>query len=356
MHKKYFTYLLACAAWFPQGMQAQQLETKQPIVDCGQILFRRPVAIEFTVKNKSDKALTIQKVRTDCGCTSVTYPQHPIPKGDTFKVVATYDARQMGHFEKQVGLYTNNEEQPLRLTLRGVVVDEVVDFVGDFPCQIGDLRTDKDNLEFDDVNRGDRPFQKIHVFNPTSKAVEPQVMHLPDYLQAQVSPSKIAAGKSGVITISLDSRKLRDFGLAQTSIYLGSYPGDKVSSEKELPVSAVLLPDFRHLSETDLLNAPNMQLSSHTLDLGCFDGKKKKKGEIVISNKGKKPLEIRSIQMFTVGLSLSLEGKTIEPGASAKLKITAIASELKKARSQPRVLLITNDPENPKVVIAVRIK
>ena len=60
--------------------------------------------------------------------------------------------------------------------------------------------------------------------------------------------------------------------------------------------------------------------------------------------------------MFTVGLSLSLEGKTIEPGASAKLKITAIASELKKARSQPRVLLITNDPENPKVVIAVRIK
>ena len=356
MHKKYFTYLLACAAWFPLGMQAQQLVTKQPIVDCGQILFRRPVAIEFTVKNKSDKALTIQKVRTDCGCTSVTYPQHPIPKGDTFKVVATYDARQMGHFEKQVGLYTNNEEQPLRLTLRGVVVDEVVDFVGDFPCQIGDLRTDKDNLEFDDVNRGDRPFQKIHVFNPTSKAVEPQVMHLPDYLQAQVSPSKIAAGKSGVITISLDSRKLRDFGLAQTSIYLGRYPGDKVSSEKELPVSAVLLPDFRHLSETDLLNAPNMQLSSHTLDLGSFDGKKKKKGEIVISNKGKKPLEIRSIQMFTVGLSLSLEGKTIEPGASAKLKITAIASELKKARSQPRVLLITNDPENPKVVIAVRIK
>ena len=67
MHKKYFTYLLACAAWFPLGMQAQQLETKQPIVDCGQILFRRPVAIEFTVKNKSDKALTIQKVRTDCG-------------------------------------------------------------------------------------------------------------------------------------------------------------------------------------------------------------------------------------------------------------------------------------------------
>ncbi len=337
-------------------LHAQHMEAKHAVIDCGQILFRQPVSIEFEIKNKGDKPLTVSKVRTSCGCTAVDYPQVAVSKGDTFKVTATYDARQMGHFEKQVGIYAENSSKPLMLTLRGVVVEKVVDFAGDYPCNLGGLRTDRDNLEFDDVNRGDRLSQKIHVFNATSQPVEPQVMHLPDYLQAQVSPSKIAVGRSGVITISLDSRKLRDFGLSQTSVYLGLYPGDKVSADKEIPVSAVLLPDFRNMTDEAKAAAPRMQLSATTLEMGSFDGKKKKKAEITITNTGRTTLEISSIQMFTEGLQLSLSSKTLAPGATSKLKVTAIASELKKVRTQPRILMITNDPQNAKVSIAVNIK
>jgi hypothetical protein len=337
------------------GASAQQIEAKQSVIDCGQIMFQKPVTVEFELQSKGSRDLVIDDVKTSCGCTMISFPKNNIAKGESFKLKVTYDAKQMGHFEKQIGIYSNASKKPLMLTLRGIVVDEIVDFSGDYPYKIGDLRTDINDIEFDDVNSGDRPFQKIHVYNATSKTVEPQVMHLPNYLKAQVSPSKIAPQHSGVITLLLDSKMLRDFGLTQTSVFLGMYPGDKVSSEKEITVSTVLLPDFDNINEQALAYAPKLKLSAKELNFD-FEGKSKDKQEIDVINEGRTTLEIRSLQMFTEGLEVSLSNKRIQPGEKAKLKVAANVKDLKKTRSKPRILMITNDPHNAKVVITVNVK
>ena len=58
-----------------------------------------------------------------------------------------------------------------------------------------------------------------------------------------------------------------------------------------------------------------------------------------------------------MGLQVSLKKSKIQPGETVKLKVTAVASELKKSRSKnPRVLMITNDPDNAKVVVKVKVK
>lgn len=59
--------------------------------------------------------------------------------------------------------------------------------------------------------------------------------------------------------------------------------------------------------------------------------------------------------MFTSGLEISLSKTTIEPHTQAKLKITAIADQLKTAKRTPRILMITNDPRKPKVVIKINV-
>ena len=100
---------------------------------------------------------------------------------------------------------------------------------------------------------------------------------------------------------------------------------------------------------------PRLALSARELSL-ALNGKAKRRGEIEIENKGRTTLEIRSLQMFTEGLEVSLSDKKIEPGETAKLKVTAIASHLKKARSKPRILIITNDPDNAKVVITIHVE
>jgi hypothetical protein len=157
------------------------------------------------------------------------------------------------------------------------------------------------------------------------------------------------------MTVTLNSELLNAFGLTQTTIYMAQNPGDKVSKSNDIVVSAVLLPSFAHLAESEKLRAPHLELSAEQLDFD-FNGRQKMKGEIVLTNTGRTALNISSLQMFTVGLKVTLSKRELKPGESTKLKITGINKDLKKARSKPRVLMITNDPDKPKVVITINVK
>lgn len=336
---------------------AQKITTQHEVVDCGQVVFRKPVTAEFVLKNDGRKPLVINNVLKSCGCTEVDYPKTGIAAGESFVIKAVYDAKQMGTFTKQVCLYTNAGEEPFILSMRGRVVGSVVDFAGSYDEMLGAIKSDAQEVEFDDVNRGDRPVQRIHIFNPTDEVMEPVVMHLPDYLHAFVSPSKVAPRHSAEISFVLDSKKLRDLGLNQTSVYLGERPGDKIAPEKEIVVSAVLLPGFENMTPAKKALAPKMEMSTTDLNLGSFNGKKKLKGEILITNKGKSELDIRSMQMFTMGLQVNLKKSKIQPGETVKMKVTAVAADLKKSRVRhPRILMITNDPDHAKVVVKINVQ
>lgn len=336
---------------------AQKITTQHEVVDCGQVVFSKPVTAEFVLKNDGRKPLVINNVLKSCGCTEVDYPKTSIAAGESFVIKAVYDAKQMGTFTKQVCLYTNADEEPFILSMRGKVVGSVVDFAGSYDEMLGAIKSDAQEVEFDDVNRGDRPVQRIHIFNPTDELLEPVVMHLPDYLHAFVSPSKVAPRHSAEISFVLDSKKLRDLGLNQTSIYLGERPGDKVAPEKEIVVSAVLLPGFENMTPAKKALAPKIEMSATDLNLGRFNGKKKLKGEILITNKGKSELDIRSMQMFTMGLQVNLKKSKIQPGETVKMKVTAVAADLKKSRVRhPRILMITNDPDHAKVVVKINVQ
>ncbi len=350
MNKK--SILVSLFAVFTLSVSAQRMEVTSPSIDCGQVQYRNPVSADFEILNKGNRPLRIDEVRVSCGCTTVDYPTTEIAADGKFSLHVTYDAQQMGSFDKLVAVYANGEKKPLVLHLKGRVVRHIVDFSGSYPFKLGSLLADKTDLEYDDVNRGELPQQKIHIRNTTSGVVQPVVMHLPNYLRADVSPSKIAPGHSGVVTITLDSRLLKDLGLTQTSVYLGQFPGDKVSHEKEISISAVLLPKFDQLASASSA-APHMTLSTTELNLGPFGNKKKLKGEVVIRNDGQSTLDIKSLQMFTAGLQVSLNKTKLAPGEEAKMKVTAEQRQLRNLRTKPRILMITNDPQSPKVVVHI---
>ena len=349
--------ILMLSSLLAVSASAQKISTQSEIVDCGQVVFRKPVTAEFLMKNEGSKPLIIHQVYKSCGCTEVVYPKNSVAPGGSFLVKAVYDAKQMGTFHKQICLYSNASEEPFILSMRGRVVSNVVDFAGPYDELLGELKSDVQEVEFDDVNRGDRPVQRIHIFNPTDELLEPVVMHLPPYLHAFVSPSKVAPRHSAEISFVLDSKKLRDLGLNQTSVYLGERPGDRIAPEKEIVVSAVLLPGFENMTPARKALAPKLEMSATDLNLGSFNGKKKLKGEILITNKGKSELDIRSMQMFTMGLQVNLKKSKIQPGETVKMKVTAVAADLKKSRVRhPRILMITNDPDHAKVVVKINVQ
>ena len=45
---------------------AQKISTQNEIVDCGQVVFRKPVTAEFLMKNEGSKPLIIHQVYKSC--------------------------------------------------------------------------------------------------------------------------------------------------------------------------------------------------------------------------------------------------------------------------------------------------
>lgn len=341
--------------FFCLPLNAQRIVVTNTTIDCGRVGYEQPVTATYELRNKGKRRLVIESVRTDCGCTAVDFPKE-VPAGDNFTIKMTYDARQLGHFHKMAAIKSNASEQPLYLTMKGVVLAEVLDYAGNYPLSMGTMLLDKNELEFDDVNKGDEVIQEIHVYNNGTDVMQPNLMHLPPYLTAQVVPETISPGHGATITVTLHSEKLRDYGLTQTNVYLGKHLGDKVNADIEVPVSAILLPDLSAFANVNKEQAPQLQMSTTDIDFTSFDNKSKKTVDVTLQNTGHSTLVISSLQMFTSGLKVTLGSREINPGQSTTLKITGIASDLKNVRKRPRILMITNDPDHSKVVINIKLK
>lgn len=351
MNKKRAILPLLMLAALP--VAAQKLVGEQTTVDVGRTGYESPITAVFEFRNKSYRKLKISEVIPDCYCTSIEYPKEPIGAHDKFQIKMTYDARQLGHFDKQAAVVSNGTTEPVYIRMTGEVLADYIDFARSYPIEMGSLRIDKDEMEFDDINRGDVQVQELHIYNNSNKACYPNLMHMPDYLTAIATPERLEKASEGKITVTLNSAKLRDYGLTQTTIYLAANPGDKVSHDHAIGVSAVQLPSFDGM--TLGANAPHIQLSKETVDFN-FEGKTKKSDVITITNTGQSELKITSLQLFTGGLKVSLNKRSVLPGQAAKLKIKAYRDDLKKARLRPRILMIVNDPNKSKVTININAK
>lgn len=321
----------------------------------GQIEWKRPVTVEYTITNTGDKPLVLTNVTTSCACSVADWTQEPIAPGKKGTVKATFDAKALGHFDKSVGIYSNAEPRLVYLKFDGEVVREVKDYTKTHPYLIGQIRTDRNELDFPDVHKGEKPVLEMRVVNLSDRPYEPVLMHLPPYLEMESHPGVLLKGQKGTVKLTLDTEQLVDLGLTQASVYLARFAGDKVSEENEIPVSAVLLPDFSGMTEQDRENAPAIRLSESKIDMSLLLAKKTKaKHDIVVTNAGKSPLQINKLQVFNPAVGVALKKSVLQPGESTRLRVTIRKDNLGKRKRHLRILMITNDPARPKVEIDIK--
>ena len=354
--KQIIVTILLWAAFCLTGMAQAKATFDKEVHDLGVVLWKHPATATFTIKNEGDKPLVISNVTTSCGCTDAEWTKTPIAPGATGKITSTFDAKALGRFQKSVGVYCNASARPIYLTLRGEVSADPKNYTLTHPYEIGPIRLNKDAIEFDDANKGDKPVMELLVANTTNEVYTPVLMHLPPYLEAVAVPERIGRKATGKIKVTLDTDKIPKFGLTTATVYLARFPGDKVSDENAIPVSAVLLPDFTNMTQQQRLNPPAVELSATELSLPPLEEKAKKKLTVIVKNVGKSDLEITDLQVFNSALGVQLKKRVLKPGMQTKMKITAYGKYLKKVKGTPRVLMITNDPNCPKVIIRVNVE
>lgn len=353
--KQIWTILLLLTVACLTGMAQPKATFDKKVHECGVVLWKNPVTVTYKVTNEGNKPLVISNVTTSCGCTVAEWTKTPIAPGASGEVKSTFDAKALGHFQKSVGIYCNASTRPIYLSMRGEVSADPKDYTFTHPYQIGAIRLDKEALEFDDANKGDKLEMEILVANTSGENYHPVLMHLPPYLTAVATPEKLGKGRTGKIKVTLHTDKLPKYGLTTATVYLSRFMGDKVSEENAIPVSAVLLPDFSNMTEYQRQNPPTIELSAQELKFPALAENEKKSQTVIVKNIGKSDLEITDLQVFNSALGVQLKKRVLKPGASTKMKITAFGKYLKKVKGTPRVLMITNDPSHPKMVVKVNV-
>jgi len=349
--------LLACSLFFLSltAWSQARISTNGDVYDFGIIPRNKPVTKDFTIINTGNQPLVISEVTASCACTATEWTKKPIAPGDTGYVRSTFDAKAMGRFYKTINIYSNAANSVKYIAVKGEVAVGVINYKKELSYEIGSMRLDKRYIEFPPVNSGEMPTAEIQLANTSDKPIDVTLMHLPPYLKAEAKPKILNRGRKGKITLTLDTKLLKDLGLTQASVYLARYSGDKVSPDNEIDISAILIPGFSGMSVLQN-NAPQIKLSSTNLDMGEIPSKGKSSQTILITNTGKSRLEIKKLQVFNSAVGVSLGKKFIQPGQTTKLVVDLSGKWLKKTKGEKKILMVTNDPSNPLVMINLKVK
>jgi hypothetical protein len=94
----------------------------QTLFDFGAIKQNVPVTHTFKFTNNGDDPLIISSVQASCGCTVTDYSKDPVSPGGEGYVKATYNAANIGVFNKTVTVNANTDGAAVQLTIKGTVV------------------------------------------------------------------------------------------------------------------------------------------------------------------------------------------------------------------------------------------
>ena len=111
------------------GMQAKkypQIKFEKTTIDFGTFSMDDPVQkCTFKFKNVGDAKLVITAVHASCGCTVAEYPKDFISPGGSGEITVTYDGsnKMPGRFKKNIQVFSNCEEDMMRLFIQGDMTD-----------------------------------------------------------------------------------------------------------------------------------------------------------------------------------------------------------------------------------------
>ena len=161
--RRSFITLYAIAATALTAVAQPRFTSNTETYDFGQIEWKHPVTVQYSITNTGDRPLVLTEVEPDCACSVAQWTKTPIVPGAKGTVNVTFDAEALGHFNKSVAIYCNAQPHLVYLKFNGEVVREIKDFTKTHPYLIGQIRIDKNSLDFPDVQAGEKPVMHIGV-------------------------------------------------------------------------------------------------------------------------------------------------------------------------------------------------
>ncbi len=304
-----------------------------------------PVSHVFTFKNTGDKAIIIENVKVDCGCTTPRYSREPVRPGGSGTIEVVFDPEKFsGAFTKGVTIYSGRGRNRNLLKVTGSVIGRPLSVEEEFPFSLTEgMRADALYRAFGYVENGAVKSMTVELANVSGMTAF--LKAIPDsgsgYLEVFV-PQSIEAGGRGTVTVTYDLSDAENvYGILTDRAYI-SVNGQTAA----LPIntSAIAVDDF---SSQDLSVAAACRISPAYRNFGSVKAGDELILEFTVYNEGKSPLVIRSVSPRRGTRTTLKTGDTVMPGSELKATASVTVSAEDYGAVSGGVSIIVNDPARP---------
>lgn len=346
MKRRILATLLAATAVMVSLAQVRWLETEHDFgafnEDDGK------VSTEFKFMNDSESPVTIDHVRSSCGCTVPQYSKATVNHGDTAAITVVYNpSGRPGRFSKSLMVKLSNDSTE-KLLIKGVVIGAQNTLRSRFPVTAGPIRLRGNMVTFGAVKTGKIKSQFVEVYNSSHSPVVPRWTDIPQYLRVTAAHETVQPGEQGVYSFVLAPTKSTPYGILTDSLTL-NVPGEPPF---RFEIAAIVEEDFSGLTEKQLADAPRIITDTDMLDFGDFfrTGQPITR-QLRVTNTGKNDLLIRRVHTSEPGFTVKAPFSKLKKGKSGTVTVTFDPASFSAPLLNSRLQVITNDPSHPLTTI-----
>ncbi len=300
------------------------------------------VSCDFILTNQTNVPMVISRVTASCGCTTPAWTKEPVAPGKTGKVTATY--APLGRpvpFSKTISVYTNVQDEPFILTIKGDVIAGKASPEEEFPIAFGYLRLKQNMIFFNQIGAAENRKMDVEVYNSASAPISLKFDKLPKYITVTTDPVAIPAATAAKMTITVNAKMAQKYGKFNDIFNIIVANDVKGAANNKFTVNGVFTNDFSQAG--DPANAPKMNLSTSQIH---FDKSAGNPSYVLkISNSGKSDLKLLDIQSDNPVVVLSKNKGVVKPGDIFEAKVYLQSQKIKSQLSST-ITIVTNDPNS----------
>ncbi len=347
--KKYPFAVLTCIL-VAQLCQAQQplppkLIWKVNKVNLGTVLEEQgPQIAEFEFTHTQDSIFYIDKVWTDCGCTTVDYTRDTLRVGEGGVLQVSFDpASGYGEFSRMIVVKGNLAKTQDTLFIEGHSIPYPEDPESAYPIRRGDLGFRLQKVNMGEVLTNEPKIKQVEFYNFGKSPISKSSLQFvgPGFIQVAQLQEVIRPQERGLLNIVYDGVQRKDLGYFEDQLVV-SWGADYLI---RFNVVANVFEYFPPVPKDQLKVVPQLGLSTRVIDLKEIKAKAVQRENVLLSNKGEKTLEIRKIQGNCDCLTLEIPKTVLEPGESIPLTI-AFDPAGRQGIDQRNIYIFSNDPVN----------
>ena len=101
----------------------EPIENERYTINLGTFNWHEPQVVQFKIANQSDAICRIDSITTSCECTTAKCNQREVLPHDSLNVEVRYAAESSSTFMREVYVHTNQQTEPITLTIEGSAVE-----------------------------------------------------------------------------------------------------------------------------------------------------------------------------------------------------------------------------------------